>query len=452
MDHGRFREMSAELPKRSSKRVSPSIRFIDHFLSQRPPEELTAVLLGQLDTFNRIGTTFGTEKSREFCADYTEMLRLLLPQGTPIIRLSGRRFAVLVTLDSMAAVADAAMVITEEHQPKMQVGDDSFLVDVTVGVAVHPVHADDADSLFRRADLALKNAQDEDLSYEIYRADTTRQQATLWKLESDLKQAIADQEMDVYYQPKLNLREQKISGVEALVRWQTENGRILSPDDFIPIAERSGMIGPLTWMVFDKVRDAVRAWNRFSEPFGIAINIAPQTANHPEFYGRLKSLREELVKYNICLSIELTEDSLLQSDKKSLENLLKIRELGVDLAIDDFGKGYSSLTYLKQVPAAEIKIDKSFIEVIGLDETDQHIVKAVVDIAHALGMRVVAEGVDSEESLAMVRKLGCEMAQGYLISRPMRSGQLLDWIAGYHPTLSLHEEVDPAAGLIGLKA
>ena len=436
----------------TTTRVSPSILFIDRFLSQRAPAELTALLLGQLDTFNRISTTFGIEKSREFCGEYAETLRTMLPQGTPIIRLSDRRFAILVPLESMAEVADTAVAITDGHQLQMQVGEDSFLVDVTFGVAVYPEHADDAGSLFRRADLALKNAQDGELNYDIYRADATKQQATLWKMESDLKRAIADGDLDVYYQPKLDLRERRVSSVEALVRWRTENGRILMPDDFIPLAERSGTIVPLTWSVFEKVLDAVRQWNRFDQPFGVAINVAPQAANHSEFCSRLETLRDELAKYNVGLTIELTEDSLLQSDKDSLANLQKIRELGVGLSIDDFGKGYSSLTYLKQVPATEIKIDKAFIEIISVDKTDQQIVKAVVDIAHALGMQVVAEGVDSEENLAMILDLGCEMAQGYLIARPMRSDLVKKWIDDYSPSLSLNEDAIPAVGLLSLEA
>lgn len=444
--------MTADSSQAATTRVSPSIRFIDQFLRQKPPGGLMALLLGQLDTFNRISTTFGIEKSREFCAEYAETLRRMLSQGTPIIRLSDRRFAILVPLESMAEVADTAIMISEQHQPQMQVGEDSFLVDVTFGVAVHPQHADDAGSLFRRADLALKNAQDGELNYDIYRPDATKQQATLWKLESDLKRAIADGDLDVYYQPKLNVRERRICSVEALVRWRTENGRILMPNDFIPLAERSGTIVPLTWMVFEKVLDAVREWNRFQQPFSVAINVAPQAANHSEFCSRLESLRDELMKYNVGLTVELTEDSLLQSDEESLSKLKKIRELGVGLSIDDFGKGYSSLTYLKQVPATEIKIDKTFIETISVDQTDQHIVKAVIDIAHALDMQVVAEGVDSDESLAMILELGCEMAQGYLIARPMRSDLVRKWVDDYSPALSLDEGVIPVADLLSLEA
>jgi diguanylate cyclase (GGDEF)-like protein len=160
--------MPSESPQRSGKRVSPSIRFIDQFLSQQPPERLTGLLLGQIDAFNRINTTFGDEHSRKFCKEYTETLRGILPQRTPIIRLSGRRFAILVTADTDAEIEKAAVLITDKHQPHMEVGEESFLVDVTFGIAMHPIHADDASSLFRRADLALKSAQDGNLPYDVY--------------------------------------------------------------------------------------------------------------------------------------------------------------------------------------------------------------------------------------------------------------------------------------------
>jgi len=442
--------MPSESPQRSGKRVSPSIRFIDQFLSQQPPERLTGLLLGQIDAFNRINTTFGDEHSRKFCKEYTETLRGILPQRTPIIRLSGRRFAILVTADTDAEIEKAAVLITDKHQPHMEVGEESFLVDVTFGIAMHPIHADDASSLFRRADLALKSAQDGNLPYDVYQLDATKQQATLWKLESDLKRAIADGNLDVYYQPKVDLLQRNVCGVEALVRWTTDDGKSVSPEDFVPLAERCGVIVQLTWVVFGKVLEAVRSWKRFDEPFGVAVNVAPQAVNHSEFCDRLKVLRDEMAKFNVRLSIELTEDSLLEDDSQSLSNLHKVRELDVDLAIDDFGKGYSSLNYLKLVPATEIKLDKVFIETIHVDRTDQKIVKAVIDLAHALDMKVVAEGVDSDESFAMVRELGCEMAQGFGIARPMRRDLVVAWVKDYAPRLSLDEDGSPSNDFLTL--
>ena len=411
--------------------TSPSIRFIEQFVSQRAPNCLTGLLLGQLDSFNRISTTFGEEKASGFCAEYVEKLRELFPPATPIIRLSGRRFVVLSSPGSMSAVMDAAACITEESQPQIQVGDDSFFVDVTVGIAVHPTHAVDAPTLFRRAELALQSARDKEIAYDIYTTDATRQLATLWKMESNLTAAIRRGELEVYYQPKVDLGAGKVDSLEALVRWRGPDGGFIPADNFVPLAESSGQIVPMTWLVFDRILDAAEHWKYFDEPLGMSVNVAPQLIGLTEFYTRLGALKNALKDHNIDLTVELTEDGLLSIDSAALASLLRIRKLGVGLSIDDFGKGHSSLSYLKQIPANEIKIDKRFIDSIATDRADQQIVKAVIELSHALDMSVVAEGVDSRENFSVITELGCDMAQGFFVARPMRSDLVLEWVACY---------------------
>jgi EAL domain-containing protein (putative c-di-GMP-specific phosphodiesterase class I) len=357
-----------------------------------------------------------------------------MPPKTPIIRLSERRFAVVLAVDSMSAIMDAAIELTEESPPQLEVGGDTFLVDVTLGIAVYPSHADDAATLFRRAELALKDARENELAFDIYRPDATQQQAALWKFETELTRAVQDNELEVYFQPKIEIAERRVCGVEALVRWRTQSGRFVPAAEFIPLAERSGSIVPITWLVFDRVVERLKDWTGLHAPFSVAVNVPPQVLTHTEFVGRLRNLKAALDERGFGLTIELTEDSLVQSDDASLVSLDRVRKLDVDLSIDDFGKGYSSLTYLKQIPATEIKIDKRFIGTIALDEKDQQIVQTVIALAHALGMRVVAEGVDSAEGMAMVAQLGCEMAQGFFIARPMRGDLVPDWIDHYAAT------------------
>ena len=418
----------------SGKHRSASIRFVEQFLKQGQQGRLVGLLLGQLDAFNRIATTFGHDECETFCAAYAEKLRDTLAARTPIIRLSERRFAVLLDVDSMSAVMDAAIRLTEDHPPQLEVGGDAFLVDVTLGVAVYPSHADDAATLFRRAELALKEARENELSFDIYRPDATQQQAALWKFESELKNAVAQNELEVYFQPKVEIAARRVCGVEALVRWRTQSGRFVPASDFIPLAERSGVIVSITWFVFDRIAERLQEWAALPKPFSIAVNVSPQVLADREFVTRLKKLKSALDEWGFGLTIELTEDSLVQSDDSSLASIERVRKLGIDLAIDDFGKGYSSLSYLKQIPATEIKIDKRFIGTIALDEKDQQIVKTVIALAHALGMRVVAEGVDSAEGLAVVGELGCEMAQGFFIGRPMRGDLVPEWLEHYIAT------------------
>ncbi len=407
---------------------------MEQFLRQGQQGRLAGLLLGQLDAFNRIATTFGHEQCEVFCASYAERLREILPPRTPIIRLSERRFAVLLDCDSMSVVMDNAVVLTEDNAPQIEVSGDTFLVDVTLGIAVYPSHADDAPTLFRRAELALKEARDNELSFDIYRPDATQQQAALWKFESELQNAVQQKELEVYFQPKIAIEARRVGGVEALVRWRTRSGRFVPASDFIALAERTGVIVPITWLVFDSIAARLPEWTALPKPFSIAVNVSPQVLAHPNFMGRLKILEAAADQHGFDLTIELTEDSLVQSDGSSLAALERVRKLGIELAIDDFGKGYSSLSYLKQIPATEIKIDKRFIGTIALDEKDRQIVKTVISLAHALGMRVVAEGVDSADALAVVAELGCEMAQGFFIGRPMRGDLVPEWLDHYLAT------------------
>jgi EAL domain-containing protein (putative c-di-GMP-specific phosphodiesterase class I) len=209
--------------------------------------------------------------------------------------------------------------------------------------------------------------------------------------------------------------------------------------DFIPLAESNGAIVPLTWLVFDRIVEQLTKWGAIETPFSVAVNVSPQILTHAEFLPRVKTLKAALDEHKMNLTIELTEDSLVQGDASSLASIERLRKLGVDLAIDDFGKGYSSLTYLKQIPAAEIKIDKRFIGTVAVDETDRQIVKTVIALAHALGMRVVAEGVDSAEAIAAIAELKCEMAQGFFIGRPMRGDLVVDWIEQYAAATTLRK-------------
>jgi EAL domain-containing protein (putative c-di-GMP-specific phosphodiesterase class I)/GGDEF domain-containing protein len=415
----------------SGKKQNARIRFIEQFLRQGQQGRLAGLLLGQLDAFNRIATTFGHEQCDAFCATYSERLREILPPRTPIIRLSERRFAMLVDCDSMSTIMDIAVALTEDNPPQIEVGGDHFLVDVTLGIAVFPSHADDAATLFRRAELALKEAREKELAFDIYRPDATQQQAALWKFETELQSAVARGQLEVYYQPKVELKSRRVCGVEALVRWRTQSGNFVPASDFIPLAEANGAIVPLTWLVFERIAEQLETWSSLPAGFSVAVNVSPQILSHPEFTTRVKALLAALEARKLKLTIELTEDSLVQGDASSLASIERLRKLGVDLAIDDFGKGYSSLTYLKQIPAVEIKIDKRFIGTVAVDETDKQIVKTVIALAHALGMRVVAEGVDSAEAVTAIAELECEMAQGFFIGRPMRGDLVLEWMEHY---------------------
>lgn len=409
--------------------MSSATRFIEQYL-RRSTCRLTGLLLGQLDAFNRIRTTFGADASKRFCSDYVEGLRETLAPGTPVIRLPGRQFVVLLPGESLGGIVEVAARLTEDDRAHVKIGRDRFVVDLTIGLAVYPTHADDASSLLRRAELALKEARENDLAFAMYTPDATRRQAALWKVESDFERAVQQGEIDVHFQPKIGLADQRVRGVEALARWRSPSGTFVPPHLFVPLAERSGSIVPMTWLVFERVAKSVASWSG-CEKMSVAVNVAPQVLQRADFFARLGELLAAVRAAGAGLVVELTEENLVTGDADTAAALERIRKLGVGLAIDDFGKGYSSLSYLKEIPATEVKIDKRFVSTAATDEKDKQVVRVIVELARAFEMSVVAEGVDSAQALKTVSALGCDAAQGFFIARPMRADLLMDWVGTF---------------------
>lgn len=432
----------------ATTRMAPHMQFLDHYLRRAPPGLVTGLFVLQVDKFNRIGTSFGNDRTDSFCTQYAELLREFLPPETPVIRLPERRFIVLVTRRSIADVVTIGRTIVEIVQPRLAIGGDRFSIDVNLGISIYPHHASDAPSLMRRAELALKNAKEAELGFDIYELDASVQQKALWKFESELKQAIVENKFEVHYQPKFDIPRNRVCGAEALVRWRNDSGQLMPAGQFVQAAERSGSIVPLTWVVFDQVAAAAEYWRFATKPFSISVNTPPQALGSPDFLPRLQKLKEALAAVRVDLLVELTEDGLMQNDAASIETLNKIRELGVGLAIDDFGKGYSSMNYLRQIPATELKIDGQFVASIAFDEKDRHIVKTALELAEAFDMRAVAEGVESEESLRALAELGCEMAQGFYISRPISADMLAEWLRA-KPFQHLRRALEPKRHRVG---
>lgn len=406
-----------------------STRFIERCLRQSPGR-LTGLLLGQLDAFNRLAATFGADVSARFCSGYVEGLRRVLPPGASIIRLGNRRFIALLPADTIGAIMDAAAQLVEDERAHVKIDEDEFVVDLTLGVAVYPTHAEDAERLVRRAELALTEARESEVPIGMYTPDSTRRQAALWKLESDLERAIQHRDIEVHFQPKIELADFRVRGFEALARWRTRSGAFVSPEMFVPLAERCGAIVPLTWLVFERVRESLSAWAGHEGSLTLAVNVAPHALKHPLFFDRLGTLHDELRAAGIGLTAELTEESLVCADAASKACLERVRKLGVGLSIDDFGRGYSSLAYLKEIPATEVKIDRRFVSTAAIDEKDRQVVRVIVELARAFGMSAVAEGVDSDAALRAVASLGCDTAQGFFIARSMRADLAARWLRG----------------------
>jgi EAL domain-containing protein (putative c-di-GMP-specific phosphodiesterase class I) len=253
---------------------------------------------------------------------------------------------------------------------------------------------------------------------------------------TDLRRAITDGSLAVWVQPKVSLHDGRVTGVEALVRWMhPEHGMIL-PDDFIPIAEHSGLITPLTMTVLRQSLQACEAWRRAGKSLGVAVNLSPRSLLEPDFVEEVARALAAVEVPASAVTFEITESSLMADPERAIQALRRLRDLGVRLSIDDLGTGYSSLAYLQRLPVDEIKIDRSFLQRADLDALDDSvaIIGAIVDLGHRLGREVVAEGVEDEASWATLRTLGCDSAQGYWMSRPMPTQDFLPWLEAWRPT------------------
>lgn len=410
------------------KAVHSLVGFLDRFLGRLPAGHVVGLYLIQADQNNRIGTSFDRKYVRSFCDQYVDRLRAQLPKGTVIVRMQERRFAVACVRASVPEAVEIGQSLIDRDEPRMKIGSEKFAIDLTMGIALYPTHAEDGGSLIRRAELALKLAKDSGLRFELYEPDASTHQRALWKFESELKRAIQQGRLEVHYQPKYHLEQHRIYGAEALVRWRNEVGQLMPASAFIDAAENSGVIVPLTWVVFDEVIKSAARFEGPEKPFNLSVNVAPDVLTDREFFARLTTLKVELLRYDTRLTVELTESGLMSNETVSLDVLHRIRTLGVGLAIDDFGKGYSSLNYLRQIPATELKIDKDFVGTVALDPKNRQIVKTAIELAAAFEMQSVGEGVDSEEGLAVLAELNCVGTQGYLISRPMALDALCEWL------------------------
>jgi EAL domain-containing protein (putative c-di-GMP-specific phosphodiesterase class I) len=301
-------------------------------------------------------------------------------------------------------------------------------ISVSIGIAEFPQHGSDADTLLRCADTAMYVAKKNSGGYAFYDPRFAGAQLEHLSMLSELRRAVEDTQLRAYYQPKIDIATGRIKGVEALVRWQHPMRGLLSPAEFIDYAERTGFIRMLTrWMLKVTVRQC-GIWNANGTPLEIALNVSVRdvmSRDFPQIVGDLLKMYDVPAQ---LLCLEITESSFIEDPDQVLATLRELRALGVRLAIDDFGTGFSSLSYLKKLPVDELKIDRSFVMGMTSLADDLIIVSSTIELAHNLGLRVVAEGVENSPCLQQLRALGCDMAQGYHISRPLRRVALESWL------------------------
>lgn len=358
-------------------------------------------------------------------------IRGALADSAEIARLDGDHFGILLAGAGGGGVAArAAGAILEAMDGTQRV--DGLTVDVaaSIGIALSPEHGTDFQTVLRNAEVALHAARQADSGHAVYEPATDRFTPRRLALMAELLPAIEQQQFLLHYQPIISLDHGGVMGFEALVRWKHPEHGMIPPDQFISLAEHTGAIRPLTLWVLETALSTCRDLRRAGWPMTMAVNISARSLGDAAFVEQLERILEKTGTRPGWLDLELTESMVMSDSDRARETLARLGELGLRISIDDFGTGYSSLGYLRKLPVHTLKIDRSFLGVGGPTpgRRDSVIIRAVVDVGHALGLTVVAEGVETEEALEALRLLGCDRAQGYHIARPMPAADVKRWL------------------------
>jgi predicted signal transduction protein with EAL and GGDEF domain len=354
-------------------------------------------------------------------------LRRILRATDIVARLGGDEFAIVLPgTDAVAAVQVARLLLETLDTPFPDDGQ-MLTARASIGIVASPEHGSEAHALLRAADVAMYAAKRGQQGYAVYASGIEQPTSQRLALIGDLRQTVAENGILVYYQPLADLASGRVVGVEALARWMHPERGEIPPNQFVPLAEETGLIMPLTRYVLEEAIRQYQAWERaMGLRLHIAVNLSPAIVHHPNLPDTVMLLLQQYAMPPQRLTLEVTESAILSDPAQALEVLTNFQALGVRIALDDFGTGYSSLDYLKRWPIHEVKIDKSFVSSLGTTATaeDIAIVRSVIALADALEITVVAEGVESQETWDMLRSFGCTIAQGYFVSQPLPSAEL----------------------------
>ncbi len=389
-----------------------------------------ALVFVDLDTFKEVKDTLGTATGDRLLLEVRQRVEALLTPNAVLTRFTGDQFAILVTgVADAESVMPLAELIHAEFETPFTADAVSLVLGASLGVAVYPEHATTADMLLQRADAATYTARLTGSGIEVYTAESDPYAPRRLALAADLREALERDEVEVYVQPKVRLADGLVVGAEALVRWTHPRLGFLSPDQFIPAAEHTGVIKALTLYV---VRDALaqcRGWRDAGMDLTISVNLSARNLFDGHLVDDISAALDEAGVPASSLTLELTESTVMGGSKRSMAVLEGLQDLGVGLSVDDFGTGYSSLSHLRQLPVTELKVDKSFVGTMTSNAHDAVIVRTLIDLGRSLGLDTVAEGVESTDAWDMLKEFGCEEAQGYLLSRPIPGDQFIEWLA-----------------------
>ncbi len=387
-----------------------------------------ALMFMDLDRFKEINDTIGHQAGDALLQQVGLRLQGAVHKGDTVARLGGDEFGVLLPGVDREAATLAADRLLKAFETSFLVREIALNVQPSIGIAFFPQHGGDRHALMRCADIAMYLAKESGGGYAIYTPERDSYSTERLALMADLHRAIERNQLSLVYQPKLTLESGEITGVEALARWRHPKNGLIPPDQFITLAERSGFIKPLTLWGLEAALTQSRSWSEGGIDVPVSVNLSARTLHDGSFPGRI----EELLKnHRIApeqLELEITESVIMVDPARALDILIRLNDMGISLSIDDFGTGYSSLSYLKKLPVKAVKIDKSFVIQMTHDQNDAQIVRSTIDLAHNLGLKVIAEGVENRQVWDRLLGLGCDEAQGYYMSRPLPAPDLTEWL------------------------
>ena len=386
-----------------------------------------AFLIIDLDRFKEINDTLGHCHGDRVLQCLCPRLNACVRRTDTVARLGGDEFSIILD----GATAQEALLVVEKLESSIAapilVGEHSLSVGASIGIALYPAHGEDWDTLLQHADIAMYAAKRARCGHAVYSDNQSSDHVEQLKLTSELRLAIEGNELELHYQPKLDLETRKVCGVEALIRWHHPRKGPLSANRIIALAEIGGLMKALGHWVFATAASQTVDWNRMGIDLEVAINLTPRTFNDPEFVERVIERIRQANSHRLRLAVEITESAMISDPEQSRIIIDRLHEVGVKISIDDFGTGYSSLAYLKELPVDEVKIDQSFVQSMTDNSRDSCIVRTIIELGHNLGLRVVAEGVEHRSVLELLRGLGCDVAQGYYLSHPLTHQELERW-------------------------
>lgn len=400
------------------------------------PDRAHSLILLDLDRFKEINDSLGHHVGDRLLVEIGTRLAALVRPKDLVVRLGGDEFAVVLDDAGEAAAMAVADDLKAVVSAPLAVDGVTVRCDVSIGIAVYPDHGRDVSALLRCADIAMYKSKGNDDGPEVFNSVDAQLGATRLRTVHDFRVALDQRQLILHYQPKLDLRTGDVTGVEALVRWQHPESGLLYPDTFIEFVEEAGLMSLMTDQVLDQALAQAAVWRRAGRLLKVAVNLSARSLIDADLPASVSAILSSHGLPPRALQLEITESVLMSDHDRARAVLTELRGAGVTISVDDFGTGYSSLAYLRDLPIDELKLDQSFVTAMGTDVRANALVSSTITLAHSLGLRMVAEGVDTQAALSELVRYGCDEVQGYYISRPVPAKDLNRWLDLHQPARS----------------